>query len=219
MVIVMQLPTTATISLALSTPDITNPVLVRGSKDLSTSSSLKPETIAPHRSDVITPQHKHPANNLKGAVSTLADDRRLSSTAIELVLKSIEPASTWKVCDPSFVNDTATVPEIRLAPGQCKVLIPLHHESNEHWTVVAIDVAKKEVVHYDPLRFPVLGDKVTEACRKIVKHLEGESLSNKEWSFVQDVSLAISQIWALSDLWQRMTARCNLTISTAGFWC
>ena len=109
--------------------------------------------------------HTHPtavpSNDLSGAIGTLDDGQRLSSTAIELTLNTLRFADI-RIFDPSFFAGDSTYSLIRIRDEKLWVMPLLL--SGDHWGLITIENVARTVSFWDPLE-----DKAheSEARRKV----------------------------------------------------
>ena len=95
-----------------------------------------------------------PSADLMGALTTLEPGQPLSATAIQLILGTFEPP-TCRVLDPLFLNTNkgaGSLPNLKgLEPQVERLIVPLHHEKTQHWTLAYIDIAGHKIRHFDSL--------------------------------------------------------------------
>ncbi|KAL8913391.1 MAG: hypothetical protein Q9171_001770 [Xanthocarpia ochracea] len=104
-----------------------------------------------------------PTADVQGSLTTLHPRRMLSSTALELVLGTISVDEKSMIYDPLFFDVERPKPitsRKRIQHVQ-QVLLPLHHQSREHWTLAEFDVLRGLIRHHDSL--PSARCKVPEA--------------------------------------------------------
>lgn len=141
------------------------------------------------------PPYTNPQSTAAGALSTLRAGALLSSTAIELALKYLNPTPTnWHVLDPAFVDvhNQRVIRTLRLEASQPHILVPLHHSHIKHWTVATVDLADKNVTHYDSLHLPSLWPTVQRAFGRMAAKFTIDVAPTKSWTFIDHVSRARS---------------------------
>ena len=123
-----------------------------------------------------------PSNGFKGALINLQPGRILSGTVLDLTLRLLRCAS--KPSKHLYTNPTLQPgPKLKpLQPEVEEILVPIHHRSLDHWTLVEFDLPERIIHHYDSLG-PRGTKSPTTMLRRLQDFLSGAGLSMEEWSF------------------------------------
>ena len=99
------------------------------------------------------PRSDIPPSDIQGALTSLGEDQWLSSTAVELLLKSVLLDSV-RIFDSSYLSTSEPEKIFDKQPlrfhGESIWVIPLNH-NNRHWTLAFIELDRFEVEVYDSL--------------------------------------------------------------------
>lgn len=95
-----------------------------------------------------------PDADVMGALTSLEPKHPISATAIQLVLETFASAGC-RVLDPLFLNTNKGAgkpPALKgLDPQVERLIVPLHHDKAQHWTLAFIDIPSHKTRHFDSL--------------------------------------------------------------------
>ncbi|KAL8898909.1 MAG: hypothetical protein Q9207_006469 [Kuettlingeria erythrocarpa] len=102
-------------------------------------------------------------STLERAILSLRPQQRLTSTCIELLMKTFD-SGEMRIIDPAYIDCEKPVPKPHLGKSQAKdLLIPLYHPAGPgHWTLATV-VSNKTAYLYDSCPSREITEKVCKA--------------------------------------------------------
>ena len=127
-----------------------------------------------------------PDADIVGALTSLEPKHPISATAIQMILDTFASAGC-RVLDPLFLNTNkgaSKPPALRgLDPQVERLIVPLHHDKAQHWTLACIEITSHKIRHYDSLPLKS-GNRVRRILEDFASSLNEHS--NQPWVTVTE---------------------------------
>lgn len=142
--------------------------------------------------------HSVPPSDLGGALLSLSPDHQVSNTAIQLILQLFK-LDRVRYMDPSFGsnlihNCTQTLDRLSerfSIEDHDRVVVPIHHHAQKHFTVAFFDIKGGKVTYYNSLHDPRYVKQVEAPLTSFAEFLTRRSHHGHwvPWIFTAEVNL------------------------------